>query len=703
MISLILPYWDRQEAADKALRLLDKTYAGFNFEIVIVDDGNQIPFVAPETSLNIKIITLPVKHEPKSPTTAWNAGVAAATGDVVVLSCIEILHETPILEQMVEALDDLGPLGYVLAAAWCPELSEWHCHSSIKVPRNPAGTGIAFCGAMRKELFLKAGGFDDEYREGAGYEDNDFINRMLQVGARFLIRDDLVVTHPKTGASIAWGATKFARNEGIFYRKWPHELRMPTTTFVCVNHGNYCDRGAEYVNNLYDMVARNLSPNIKCKFVCLTDSPEGLNQNIVAMPLPDDVSGWWGKLYLFKDGLFPANERMVYFDLDTLIVNNIDDIVAYDGDFAILRDFYYPIREAPGVMMWRSGVWTEIWEVWEELGRPFNDIGDLGWFNYIKHSMPKFDILQDLFPNKFVSYKQECTIAPPNSSAVVCFHGLPRPHEVAGWVADVWKVDGHSLSDLKIVNNVDSATIARNIDINSRRDVPWLELSDDTMQEVLIVGGGPSVKENIEEIRFKQKAERAFLIALNGTADFLIENGINPDAMIVIDARDTNIRFFTDRVKKCSPWVYLASQCDPSLFDAWLYPTLFHIDIPRLGYMVPGDRPIQAVGGGCAVGLIAMSLAYTLGFRSMHLYGYDSSYSDDQHHAYAQPENDDEPVLEAHVSGRTFKCAPWMVMQTNQFQELAKQLIELDCEIQVHGYGLLPTVAWAMMRQAKAA
>jgi glycosyltransferase involved in cell wall biosynthesis/uncharacterized Rossmann fold enzyme len=693
-LSIILPYWDRQQAADEAIALLNKTYAGLDIELVIVDDGNKIPFVMPPTDFKVVMVTLPQKSDPKCPTTAWNAGVAAATGDVIVLSCIEILHQNPVLEQMLEQLQDIGPSGYVLAAAWCPESSQWHCHSTVKVPRNPEGTGIAFCGMMYRSMWEKSGGFDEAYREGAGYEDNDFINRMIEAGARFKIRDDLVVVHPKTGASIEWGSGKFAKNEALYYSKWPDELRKPTTTFVCLNAGNYCERGAEYVNNLFDMVKRNLAENVDGRFVCMTDDADGLHPDILPMMLPDDIKGWWGKLYLFKDGLFPKNERMIYFDLDTLIVNNIDEIVAYDGDIAMLDDFVNPGTIAPGVMLWRAGVASEIWGLWEYFHRPLNDMGDLGWINRIKDDLPKIDKLQELMPDTFVSYKQSATTAPPSGSAVVCFHGLPRPHDVDGWVADVWKIDGVSSSELKVKNNVNLATVKRNIDINSRRDIAWLELQKADKREVLIIGGGPSLIADIDSIKERQSAG-AYILALNGAASFLKKHGLHADGITVIDARESNKKF----TETFWHTYFLASQCDPSLFDIVgdKCATLFHIDIPDLGYYVPGDRPIQAIGGGCTVGLIAISLAYTLGFRAMHLYGYDSSYADDAHHAYDQPENDDEHTFNAHVGDKTFRCAPWMVTQTNQFQDLAKQLIEMDCKIHVHGTGLLPTVAWQMM------
>jgi len=50
--------------------------------------------------------------------------------------------------------------------------------------------------------------------------------------------------------------------------------------------------------------------------------------------------GWWCKVNLFKPGVLPEGEY-VYFDLDVIIVDNIDEIFDYDT-FAIIRDFIRP-------------------------------------------------------------------------------------------------------------------------------------------------------------------------------------------------------------------------------------------------------------------------------------------------------------------------------------------------------------------------
>lgn len=227
MISLILPYWNRQGAADRALELIGRQYAHLDLEVIVVDDGNPVPFSAPRFPLDLRVVTMAQKYEAKSPVTCWNVGVKLARGDLIALSCIEVLHREPVLAEMAHELAGLGPKGYVLAAAWCPELDEWHCHSRFRsagAPELPAGCGRAFLGLMHRDLYQAAGGFDEEYREGAGYEDIDFVYRLQRAGAEFRIRDDLVVAHPKAGASIAWGSEKFARNAALLQRKWAREI-----------------------------------------------------------------------------------------------------------------------------------------------------------------------------------------------------------------------------------------------------------------------------------------------------------------------------------------------------------------------------------------------------------------------------------------------------------------------------------------------
>ena len=250
-------------------------------------------------------------------------------------------------------------------------------------------------------------------------------------------------------------------------------------------------------------------------------------------------------------------------------------------------------------------------------------------------------------------------------------------------------------ASVDLETNVSTETIRRNIHAASLRNLEWLSVRPASSQTCLIVGGGPSLVADIETIRAKQRAGD-YLLALNGSARFLNLHGIMPDALMLLDARpDTNNAFLQCETLS----LFLASQCDPSLFDEEAIPpvTLFHIDTPHIGAYVPGERQITAIGGGCTVGLIALSLAYTQGFRDVQLYGYDSSYQDVTHHAYPQPQNDEDDTINVMVAGREFITSPWMVYQVEQFQQLIPQLAKLDCLVTVHGSGLLPFVAWHML------
>src|SRR4051812_48020293 len=101
MISLILPYWERQQATDDALCLMAKHYMDLDLEIIIVDNGSPVPYDKPTLlPLDIQVIRLPFKTQPKNPCAPFNAGVRASRGKYIALSNPEILHTEPVLAQM---------------------------------------------------------------------------------------------------------------------------------------------------------------------------------------------------------------------------------------------------------------------------------------------------------------------------------------------------------------------------------------------------------------------------------------------------------------------------------------------------------------------------------------------------------------------------------------------------------------------------
>lgn len=208
---------------------------------------------------------------------------------------------------------------------------------------------------------------------------------------------------------------------------------MDQLSVVVVQTNDYLGRGSEYVKKLRRQVRKNLT--IPHEFFVVTDDPASFYPRMKVKP--SALPGWWEKLRLFKPGMFPDG-RVLFLDLDTFIVGNIDDIASLDTPFATLRDFWRKDGLGPAVMLWRTDANLGIWEGWEAAGKPMNLAnGDHGWLEQ-HFGNRKPDILQDRFPGRFVSYKTHCTTCIPEGASVVCFHGKPRPHEATGWAKEYW-------------------------------------------------------------------------------------------------------------------------------------------------------------------------------------------------------------------------------------------------------------------------
>jgi hypothetical protein len=93
------------------------------------------------------------------------------------------------------------------------------------------------------------------------------------------------------------------------------------------------------------------------------------------------------------------------------------------------------------------------------------------------------------------------------------------------------------------------------------------------------------------------------------------------------------------------------------------------------------------VPGGSTVLLRAIPLFRMLGFKRFHVFGCDSCLEDGAHHAYSQPENDEQPVIPVRIGDKEFMCHPWMISQAQEFIDLVKCMGDV-MELEIYG-GLL--------------
>jgi hypothetical protein len=247
--------------------------------------------------------------------------------------------------------------------------------------------------------------------------------------------------------------------------------------------------------------------------------------------------------------------------------------------------------------------------------------------------------------------------------------------------------------------NTDDAQLLANIRHSIRLKFPQIKPQSIQSDEVLIVGGGPSLNDTEDEL-----VERYFagakLITVNGSYQWCLDRNLRPSAQIVLDARAGNARFLHPVVPRCKYMV--ASQCAPETWaavagrpDTWIW----HAAGPDSNIANELDQYYQTnwhgIVGGTTVAMRAIELLRTLGFLRMHLFGVDSCYMGNRNHAYAQPENEKDRRVEITAApvghpelGRKFQCAPWHL---KQLEDLL-QIIRVNGEhfvLNIHGDGLL--------------
>lgn len=448
--------------------------------------------------------------------------------------------------------------------------------------------------------------------------------------------------------------------------------------------------GAEYQAIQRDMILRNLAPEYKPRFVCITDRPDELPEGVEAVEPEPGLPGWWQKVALFKPGKLPVG-RIAYFDLDLALIGGLEDLFECAG---INKNWFMPGYDS-SVMVWDAGDHADVWErftpnVMERLRGDQDWLSELGGW--------------ETFPGEWcVSYKAHARIGPPHGAKVVSFHGLPKPHEISrGWVPAVWKVGGGFAIPIYGEINVHHDRLMENVRLSSARGLPVFtgkppEQIED--RECCLIGGGPSLEGRATEIAERQAAGAA-VVSMNGSLRWLLGHGITPSSHIVVDARAESAQFARDVPHETA--LFIASQCAPETFDEvrdhprvsiW-HPMLSSSSVEELrAVLVIDDVPIMLVGGGSTVGLRAMYLAFLSGFMDLHLYGYDSCYrGDGAHHAFSQPLNDGERVTEVLMGGGRYLCAGWMAAQAQQFNGQHSELVAGGVHITAHGGGLIPDI-----------
>lgn len=193
-------------------------------------------------------------------------------------------------------------------------------------------------------------------------------------------------------------------------------------TVACVFWGDKFSE--DYVYNLKSAVQRNTT--IQHKFICLSDR---MLPGIDTILLKPGFTGWWNKLQLF-DGRIDGH--VVYLDLDTLIVDNIDWLLSYKGAFAGIEDLgsinshqsYLKGKLQSGILAFDARAAGWIWDVFffdhHNITKAHRGDGE-----YLNSAVSNRDLLQSVYPSQIKSYKYQVYPNNIDGASIVCFHGRP--------------------------------------------------------------------------------------------------------------------------------------------------------------------------------------------------------------------------------------------------------------------------------------
>lgn len=232
-----------------------------------------------------------------------------------------------------------------------------------------------------------------------------------------------------------------------------------------------------------------------------------------------------------------------------------------------------------------------------------------------------------------------------------------------------------------------------------------------------IVGGGPSLKQCLPELRRAARQKKNFVLSLNKTHDFLwnlpklgLGQAIPSWGAALLDPCDWVKDYITPR-----PGVQylIGDQCAPATFDVFDKPDIskwvWRATTPSKDLNIP-PKDMVFVFGGSTVGLRCRTLAYLMGFRNIHYWGFDSSAEvsaerpDGKMHGYDKDESVHDrltvKIIDGHGHEREFLTNSHMARQAQEWLKLRDEWIENVkngrlgwIEETFHGDGLLPTIA----------
>ncbi len=230
----------------------------------------------------------------------------------------------------------------------------------------------------------------------------------------------------------------------------PHPTPSPTAprSVICLKWGDLY--GPHYVNRLYQGVRRHLHGEFR--FICFTDDVRDIRPEVETRQLeellfdPRMEPGIWCKLALLHpDAGLQGN--CLFLDLDLLILNSLDELFRYPGEFCIIHNWIQR-RIRPGVgnssvYRFQAGALGDVLEQFLD-NQEYAKTAFRNEQAFLSHAVGARRM--HYWPESWIrSFKRHCRpVFPLNlwrrprlphaDARILVFHGFPKPEQaIAGY------------------------------------------------------------------------------------------------------------------------------------------------------------------------------------------------------------------------------------------------------------------------------
>lgn len=217
-VSVIIPVHNGGDIFRSCLSSLDESTVSPD-EVIVVSDADTDGSWLIAQEFGAKVIKMTVNSGPAK---ARNLGASVATSDILYFLDADVVISPDAIAKVKKIFESESDLAALIgsyddepgADNFLSQYKNLFHHYNHQIGKEEGFTFWGACGAIRRDIFLSLGGFDESYRRPS-IEDIEFGYRVRRAGYKIKLWKDLQVKHLKR-----WEVVSLLKAE-IFYRALP--------------------------------------------------------------------------------------------------------------------------------------------------------------------------------------------------------------------------------------------------------------------------------------------------------------------------------------------------------------------------------------------------------------------------------------------------------------------------------------------------